>query len=492
MIRRTPRGRSGITLTEILISIMIMGVGMVSLATLFPLGLLRLHRAQRLTRSAFLKESAGSDLAARDLLNVTSFNNGTVTPWYTAPTGLTSVPVSRYDPWVQDTPSGGNPFIDGGGVIQGAYRGRGAYLNHSLALSSPARPGPGLPVAYDPLWRAVTEIYPSVGGVPTPVPLEARFGAGLNLRNNPNGGLASAHGLQRVTNLAASANGALTPIGAGQYPLPLQQMLNYRTAIDAFVSPEDVVWQESTGQYLDPTTGGPSTGRPSTIVPDLSQGTGANLLTRVATGGSPAQLYPSVNDWRFSWMFTGARVDAVGGEIYEGDVVIFENRQFGADLTGGTGPTGETVVEAVFGYGTNVLPVNGSGEGYARGARRNVVLLWPSTLPDPEVKAGQWIADVTYERDDQVAQARYNLRNAYYPAQRCHWYQIVKRTEPSVATVPFAPAGYRQMTVWVHTDLMAQSMLTSAGLPINVEAALIAPGVVNVYHRTIVSGTVSH
>ena len=37
--------RSGITLTEILISIMIMGVGLVSLATLFPLGLLRLREA---------------------------------------------------------------------------------------------------------------------------------------------------------------------------------------------------------------------------------------------------------------------------------------------------------------------------------------------------------------------------------------------------------------------------------------------------------------
>ena len=38
MIARRVRARSGITLTEILISILIMGVGMVSLATLFPLG----------------------------------------------------------------------------------------------------------------------------------------------------------------------------------------------------------------------------------------------------------------------------------------------------------------------------------------------------------------------------------------------------------------------------------------------------------------------
>ena len=36
------RARAGITLTEILISIMILGIGLVSLATLFPIGLMRL------------------------------------------------------------------------------------------------------------------------------------------------------------------------------------------------------------------------------------------------------------------------------------------------------------------------------------------------------------------------------------------------------------------------------------------------------------------
>ena len=43
----SPRS-AGITLTEILISILILGVGLVSLATLFPIGLLRLRDAQRL------------------------------------------------------------------------------------------------------------------------------------------------------------------------------------------------------------------------------------------------------------------------------------------------------------------------------------------------------------------------------------------------------------------------------------------------------------
>src|SRR6516225_10126399 len=68
-----PRRRAGITLTEILIAIMILGIGLVSLATLFPIGLLRLREAQRQTRSAYLFESATADVAARGLLNKNSF-----------------------------------------------------------------------------------------------------------------------------------------------------------------------------------------------------------------------------------------------------------------------------------------------------------------------------------------------------------------------------------------------------------------------------------
>ena len=69
MIRRGTRGRAGITLTEILISIMIMGVGLVSLATLFPLGLLAApQRGSGCRARRFLAESAAADLATRNLL----------------------------------------------------------------------------------------------------------------------------------------------------------------------------------------------------------------------------------------------------------------------------------------------------------------------------------------------------------------------------------------------------------------------------------------
>ena len=59
------RRRSGITLTEILIAILIMAVGLASLATLFPLGLLRLRDAARYSRSSYLAQSASADISAR-------------------------------------------------------------------------------------------------------------------------------------------------------------------------------------------------------------------------------------------------------------------------------------------------------------------------------------------------------------------------------------------------------------------------------------------
>src|SRR3954453_2786659 len=71
-------GRSGITLTEILIAIMIMGVGLISLATLFPLGLLRMRAANQYSRSGLLVESAADDIDARTLLDKSKF----LETWY--------------------------------------------------------------------------------------------------------------------------------------------------------------------------------------------------------------------------------------------------------------------------------------------------------------------------------------------------------------------------------------------------------------------------
>src|SRR5262249_4807540 len=159
-------------------------------------------------------------------------------------------------------------------------------------------------------------------------------------------------------------------------------------------------------------------------------------------------------------------------------IVIFENRPFGIHQLA-TAPytppgnfalqnyqvDGELVVEGVFGYSINVIGPGGPGSspGYGTGADRTVLLRWPSGFPDPVVRPGDWIADVTYERQAAVVGSRFlnfgtlnvppsnqpaGLQNwankaewDNLPAQRCFWYQAQKVT-------PAAPdstlgAGYR-------------------------------------------------
>jgi hypothetical protein len=484
-----PANRSrGITLTEILISIMIMGVGFVSLATLFPLGMLRLRDAQRYSRSGTLAESATGDLEGRNLLSKPSFLNSAVSPWYTL-AAYTSWP---YDPWIQDTPSYGTDPITGG-ATGGVYRGNGSYdpnlynkAPHNVKPPNNFLPGPGLPVAYDPLWRYQTGIYP---GEPN---AEARFACGLGfIRPDPGGGgtnIPSAHGLQRITNFNPFALATWVKSSSNYVP-------------DIFVSPEDAVLQSATdaGQGAN----GVSPIVPEMIGPDLT------LPTISKTG-----MWTFQNDWKYTWMFTGQQSDCTNGTVFTGDIVVFENRPFGIDKTaptyfatggGNNGVVeGETVVEAIFGYTNDVtqFPTGGTN-GYGAAANRAVLIRWSAAMPDPEIRVGSWIADVTYERVATVAFNRQytspaigskdqgGIARAYFPYQRCHWYQVGKRTQagPAVNTfagdAPATAGGMREMTVWVNTPLRAFTLLTAGGVPYHVNAALVSPFVVNVFPRTI-------
>jgi len=83
--------RRGVTMTEVLIAIMILGIGMTSLMTLFPIGLMKLREARRNNRASLLAENVASDLKARDLLNRYSFAST-----YSA-TGLTNG--ALFDAW---------------------------------------------------------------------------------------------------------------------------------------------------------------------------------------------------------------------------------------------------------------------------------------------------------------------------------------------------------------------------------------------------------
>ncbi len=147
------KSRAGITLTEILISLLIMAIGMISLATLFPLGLLRIREAQRQERSSMLTQTAIADSSARNLLNPASFE---ALPWYQLLPG----PYLSYDPWVQDLPLPNPANVNALGFVvpNGIYRGWGLDGEPHNPASTPPHPseyplpGTGLPVAYDPLW----------------------------------------------------------------------------------------------------------------------------------------------------------------------------------------------------------------------------------------------------------------------------------------------------------------------------------------------------
>ncbi len=484
MIRRAAHGRSrsGITLTEILIAILIMGIGVISLATLFPIGMVKLRNAQRYSRSFYLFESAAADLGSRNLLSA-SVGSFLYTPFYQAPgpalgNGLTGY----YDPFLQDTPTFGAawttiPTLSPTGV----YRGFGGFNSTPSQGTLPPVPGMGLPVAYDPMWRAFT-INPATGtqGVFPSTSPEARFGSGAGLlRPDPGGGFPSAHGLQRVSNLS-------------NFPLSY--------VVQTFVSPEDVVLQETSGVYppdpSNPTAGGQVLA-PSTIVPDMT----------ALVNGNPT----TTNDYRFSWFWTGQRSDALNATIFDGSIVICENRQFGIDLlpslsAAPTGtllsgsvpvPTGETTVEALWGYSGAADPVTLSGGiGYgSRSALRSVVLRWSTSRPDPDVRVGGWICDTTYERDQATSATRYPQTGgtSLYSGQRCFWYQVTKKTDIIPDPGFTGDVGsYRRMTVTVSTPLQARSLLTGFGnaagpSPVHVEAALIMPSVITVIPRTIIS-----
>lgn len=450
--------RAGISLLEALISIAVLGVGIISLACLFPIGLVRLRDAQRQARSAYLVQSAGSDLSARALLSRATFLDARMSPWYrTQPSG-------PYDPWIQDTPSYGGDWLAGG-----AYRGWGglgvAPNTQSAMLGSPFMPGPGLPIAYDPLWRSQT-----LGGLGGGSgyylgdQFEARFGYGIDfLRNDPNdGGPASAWGLQRLTNFSPTTATSQLAI------------------LSTFVSPEDKVWQEPTGTYQDfsdPTAPAPAE-NPSSVLPDLGN---VALSTNDWT----------VSDWRYTWLLTGQRTDSSGGSTYDSNIVILENRPFAIDPVGESyHVVGERVVEAVFGYSGSIA--GGGDVGYGSGSNKVIVLLWPIGQPDLVVKPGSWVADVTYERQAGVASTRFP--NSPGSAQRCYWYRVTMAgTVTSVVGTSYRfstlPGPYRYMVVHVDSPLQVRTLLTMRNgvvEPYAVNSALVSPHVVNVVPRTFV------
>ena len=477
MIAATARNqrRSGITLTEILIAILIMGVGLISLATLFPLGLLRLREGTRQSRAATTFESAQDDLDARQLLFLPTFRN----TWY----GLRN-------PFSQDTLADLSYYT--GSLTNSTAVGNGALASGSNSLpANSVGLGTGLPICYDPLWRAVTGVFPPLPpqpgvsayigttlfdttldfansyGSPTNPQAEARFGSGIfggtspfspYVHADPDGGLPSAHGLQRLTNFIPWSSAGLTTqygftstnfaLGAASQPADV--------AGNVFTSIDDIVF--------NPLEGGATA--PSSLLPDMS------------SGGPQA-------DYRFTWFFTGSALSPTGdGAQFIGNIVVCDGRPFGFDPLpnqNAYAPAGETVVEGIYGVGqgASIAPLySGATVGYAVNDK-SVKLRWSDTLADPQIRVGGWIADVTYERSGTTYRSRVLTTGSSFA--RCNWYQIVKRVDPT----PDAIAGYRSTVVTLGTPLKSKTLLTiSTGNPVHVNTALIMPSVINVFSRS--------
>jgi hypothetical protein len=463
MIARGTRAPSGITLTEILIAILIMGVGLISLATLFPLGLLRLREATRSSRGGLIYETAADDMDTRALFFKPNFTQ----TWYW--TIVNGTPVPR-DPFVQDainaslaSPAGGLMITSNPNVVTGQYAN-----GQPLLLS-------GLPFCYDPLWRSITGVVPNTALYSSPAldyqgtyakqVSDARFGAGVfgaavapYLRADPSG-TPSAWGIQRLTQFIPWSNVNLTP----QYAFTCQNFLPSlslagQQPIDVagtvFASNDDIVFNAFAGANANAI---------SPLVPDMS------------VGNQPQ------TDYRFTWFVTGRQCDAGGnGAQFTGEVVVCDGRPFGYDQLPGqtiTAPAGETVVEAIFGYGNTFPPASGAAAFST--STRTVLLRWNAALADPQVRVGGWICDVTYEPD--VATYRARSINSNATLARCYWYQIGKRTEPGP---DLTVAGFRSMVVTLTSPVKEQTLLsTSTGQPVHNNAALIMPSVINVYPR---------
>ena len=275
----------------------------------------------------------------------------------------------------------------------------------------------------------------------------------------------SGHGLQRLTNFIPWSSALLTP----QYPFTcINASLTAANqppdvSGDILASPDDVVFNAVGG----------GANAPSSVLPDMS-------------AGSPQA------DYKYTWFFTGRQLDAGGnGAQFVGEVVVCDGRPFGFDTLPGTtvnAPAGETVVEAIFGVtgaGKGVNPLAGAPTvGYAP-SDRGVLLRWPNTMPDPTVRVGGWICDVTYERDAATFLDRSN--NTATPFVRCHWYQVAKRTEPEVDTSSYLPAGktYRKMVLTLGSPLKVKTLLNvSDGSPVHLNVALVMPSVINVFPRS--------
>ena len=243
---------------------------------------------------------------------------------------------------------------------------------------------------------------------------------------------ASAHGLQRLTNFNRPR---IMPVA--------------NTVPSIFVSPEDVAWQEPTNPNyavafsVSPAyPGGYPVGTPSTVVPDLS----------IALNSLGQPTYQPTNDWRFSWMITAQQTNPSNGASFEGNIVVFENRQFAIDPTTNQA-AGETVYEGVFGFSSNVQPRGRAGLRRRCRSDRADSLAGIPARPRGQGWRLDRRRDLRAEPDAGLQPVLQRQRRGLcptpwtigewdnLPAQRCFWYQVQKVTPAQPIRIPTCRAG---------------------------------------------------
>ena len=232
-----------------------MGVGLVSLATLFPIGLLRLRDAARYSRSTYLAQSAAADLPVA--VAALDARRSSITPCYNYGQLLRPLqPVYAGHALLLARlaghgPTAGTPVpTPGSGGLSG-YSVRLAVasrqirspscsnpnVSHDQRARAPVRLRPALAVPDRQYTRrpASSGYLPVYGSTQAPSrPGSARGSA--SSANDPDNGRPSAHGLQRHHQLQS----------------PVTRRRQSRPSFPASSSRrEDVVWQEPTNQsYL--------------------------------------------------------------------------------------------------------------------------------------------------------------------------------------------------------------------------------------------------
>ena len=217
-------------------------------------------------------------------------------------------------------------------------------------------------------------------------------------------------------------------------------------------------------------------------------------------GGSP------VTDWRYSWFFTGRQVDSTNTTMFQGEIVVCDGRPFGfepmVDATGTVSPpvaTGEQVIEAIFGFSTNVGNLTTRRPRQHRDlGRLGPVGPAPLAQLDPRPPGPDRRLDrrrhLRARPGHQRLQDRQQRAGSGLTYQRCYWYQVVKRTdgenETTNSTGP-AQAGYRRMVLTISSPVRSKTLCSSnaphhAGQPVYLNVALVMPSVINVFPRSFI------